>query len=542
MSSKLINIPLTKLTTTFFVGGDELTIDFANPNYILTDSRRGFKYCCLIHPNIQFRDRIESIAFKVNDQFRKVILVKPSKDTEEYTIEFTLELESTLMNFFDKNSEKFLSGSKEVLMLKEEIIGLKASISELTEFLKLNPYTNYDFDLTSVLSINDKEEKREIEQNFLNSVPKEFYYSTCQDYNERIRCDEEAQDEAKRSVTIKSFQYIQETVTKDTKISIPEVIDQYSSFQNADESLSHPLGKFVKTKELHGHLGSIMSLEPLSSSVFCSSGYDHYIMIWNWQKSIKLCALSGHQASVKCLHKINEFSLASGSFDFTIRIWILNSSYESGECIKTLTGHHKGVLGLITHIYKGKHYLLSSGADKQIKIWNLDDYAHYGDMFSDTKPHSREVSGIVSMNSETVVSGGWDKLVKIWYFPSKSCLHTISNKYMIYCIKRVNNTLVCCGNQHGTITLFDILQAKIIKELNCKMLSIWCMEMMNTDLIICGSNNFVIKMLSLESSKELDSYEEHCGIVYDIKKLSSRVFASCGRESCIFIWEEIQSK
>ena len=52
------------------------------------------------------------------------------------------------------------------------------------------------------------------------------------------------------------------------------------------------------------------------------------------------------------------------SFDKTIKIWDLNS----GECIKTLTGHNRGIMCI-------KHYigdiLVSISHDETIKIWNL---------------------------------------------------------------------------------------------------------------------------------------------------------------------------
>jgi WD40 repeat protein len=69
-----------------------------------------------------------------------------------------------------------------------------------------------------------------------------------------------------------------------------------------------------------------------------------------------------------CIEQIEDFSkIITCSHDSTIKIW----STESGECLKTLTGHNFWIESLV--ISKDKKHLISGSCDKSVKVWNIEN-------------------------------------------------------------------------------------------------------------------------------------------------------------------------
>ncbi len=58
--------------------------------------------------------------------------------------------------------------------------------------------------------------------------------------------------------------------------------------------------------------------------------------------------------------------IVSGSVDKTVKLWNTNT----GECIKTLTGHDDKVNSV--NFSSDNKFIVSGSDDKRIKVWNID--------------------------------------------------------------------------------------------------------------------------------------------------------------------------
>jgi len=95
-------------------------------------------------------------------------------------------------------------------------------------------------------------------------------------------------------------------------------------------------------------------------------GVRNDIKIFNIDTGMCINTLIGHRRVVTCVLKLNETQMASGSYK-KIKIWDL----QSRDCIKTLNGHTFGISCLVNISEKNKTIIVSGSYDKLIKIWEL---------------------------------------------------------------------------------------------------------------------------------------------------------------------------
>ena len=89
------------------------------------------------------------------------------------------------------------------------------------------------------------------------------------------------------------------------------------------------------------------------------------IKIWNMDNGECIRTLTGHSKGVTSIELISSNRLASASMDNTIKIW----NIASGAVIRTLIGHSEWV---VTVKFVSPNRLASGSEDATIKIWNLD--------------------------------------------------------------------------------------------------------------------------------------------------------------------------
>jgi guanine nucleotide-binding protein subunit beta-2-like 1 protein len=166
---------------------------------------------------------------------------------------------------------------------------------------------------------------------------------------------------------------------------------------------------------LEGHDGWVTCLAttPEAPDTLISGSRDKTLLIWKIDPTGKSYAvpqksLTGHNHFVSDVTISRDASFAiSSSWDKTLRLWDL----KTGKTTRSLVGHTNDVLSV--SLSPDNRQIVSASRDKTIKLWNLHAECKFN--ISENN-HTEWISCVrYSPNPESalIVSGGWDRLVKV---------------------------------------------------------------------------------------------------------------------------------
>ena len=165
-----------------------------------------------------------------------------------------------------------------------------------------------------------------------------------------------------------------------------------------------------KLKTLKGHTDGVMCLQLCEkNNVLATGSYDTTVKIWDLKTGEVVRTLVGHHRGVGAL-QFDDHKLISASMDGTLRVW----NHRTGECLSVLRGHTDGVLCL--------HYdaslLCSGSADSTIRIWDFNTKECFN-----LRGHRDWVNSVrLSSTARTVISGSDDTTIRLWNLDLRECI------------------------------------------------------------------------------------------------------------------------
>jgi len=255
---------------------------------------------------------------------------------------------------------------------------------------------------------------------------------------------------------------------------------------------------------LKGHNGWVTSIAttPESTDQIISGSRDKTLVVWSLTREdpstygVPRRALAGHSHIIQdvVLSSDGQFAL-SCSWDKTLRLWDLNL----GVTTKRFVGHKKDVLSVA--FSADNRQIVSGSRDRTINLWNtLGECKH---VIDGEGAHTEWVSCVrFSPNTANplVVSGGWDKLVKVWNLRDCKLRNDLVGHtgYINTVTVSPDGSLCASGGRDGIAMLWDLNEGKHLYSLEAGDI-IHALVFSPNRYWLCAATEQCIKIWDLES-------------------------------------------
>jgi len=206
-------------------------------------------------------------------------------------------------------------------------------------------------------------------------------------------------------------------------------------------------------------------------------------------------SLHGHSHFISdlAISSDGQFAL-SGSWDSTLRLWDLNF----GTTTRRFVGHTKDVLSVA--FSADNRQIVSASRDKTIKLWNTLGECKYT---IEEQGHTEWASTVrfsPNTSNPMIISGGWDKLVKVWNLGNCKLRTNLPGHsgYINTVTVSPDGSLCASGGKDGTVRLWDLNEGKHLYSLEGGDI-INSLTFSPTRYWLCAATDSAVKIWDLES-------------------------------------------
>jgi len=216
--------------------------------------------------------------------------------------------------------------------------------------------------------------------------------------------------------------------------------------------------------------------------------------------------LTGHSHVVSdvVISSDGQFALSS-SWDCTLRLWDLNA----GVSTRRFVGHSKDILSVA--FSADNRQIVSSSRDRSLKLWNTLGECKYT---IDGDGAHTEWASCVRFSPNTVnpiiVSGGWDKAVKIWNLATcKLKTNLVGHSGYINSVTvSPDGSLCASGGKDTEARVWDLNEGKLLQQLSAgAIINTLCFS--PNRYWLCAATDNGIKIWDLESKTEVVSLSKN---------------------------------
>ena len=235
-----------------------------------------------------------------------------------------------------------------------------------------------------------------------------------------------------------------------------------------------------------------------------SASDDKTARVWSVTTGRLLQIFFNHSDIVECIALFSDGATAvsSGSDnDKTVRIWRLHNAME----MRAFTGHTQAVWGVAV-----------SPDDASIKLWNVCS----GQCDATLTRHIDTVTCVAfSADGQTLASGSWDSLIKLWSVRCRSLLRTIDNAHtdIVYGVAFGGERLVS-GSQDKTVKVWRWQSGDLITTLTGHTNWVWSVAVFpeGGDRVASGSRDKTVRIWNVRSGECQHTLTGHINAVRSV--------------------------
>jgi len=253
---------------------------------------------------------------------------------------------------------------------------------------------------------------------------------------------------------------------------------------------------------LKGHNGWVTSLAttPENPDLLVSASRDKTLLVWNLTHEdgnygYPKKSLIGHSHFIQdvVISSDGLFAL-SASWDATLRLWDLHA----GTTARSFVGHTKDVLSVA--FSTDNRQIVSASRDGTIRLWNTLGECKFTMTEGNHTIWPSCVKFSPSNTNPIIVSGGWDKDVKVWSLRDCKLIQNLSGHtgYLNSVTVSPDGSLCASGGRDQTAFLWDLSQGKQLFTLDAGGI-IHALTFSPNRYWLCAATSKGIKIWDLET-------------------------------------------
>ncbi|RUS16200.1 phospholipase A-2-activating protein [Endogone sp. FLAS-F59071] len=247
--------------------------------------------------------------------------------------------------------------------------------------------------------------------------------------------------------------------------------------------------------------------------------------------------LQGHELDVRALYAPTNDLLLSAARDKTVRSWI-RSAPNGFVQDKTYLGHTHFVNALAfipASAERPQGLIVSSGSDKVINIYDPNSAT---DPVYSLVGHKENVCTLAVSPSGYIVSGSWDKTIKVWKQWQEA--YTLEgHSHAVWSVLALEDDLILSASADKTIRLWK--DGKCIHTYRGHTDVVRDLALVPGIGFLSCSNDSTLRLWSLSGGESLQELGGgHTSFIYSIAVLPSGEYVSSGEDRTVRVWRDGQ--
>ncbi|KAI6146437.1 coatomer WD associated region-domain-containing protein [Pisolithus tinctorius] len=208
---------------------------------------------------------------------------------------------------------------------------------------------------------------------------------------------------------------------------------------------------------------------------FVAGSDDFQLRVFNYNTHEKVASFEAHPDYIRCLAVHPSASIVlTGSDDMTIKAWDWDKQW---KCIQVYEGHSHYVMNIAFNP-KDANTFASACLDRTVKMWSLG--SPHPNFTMDA--HDKGVNYVdfyPGPDRPYIVTTGDDKTIKVWDYLSKSCVQTMEGHINnpSFAVFHPNLPIIISGSEDGTVKFWNSGTYRLENTLSYALERAWCVAL-----------------------------------------------------------------
>lgn len=208
---------------------------------------------------------------------------------------------------------------------------------------------------------------------------------------------------------------------------------------------------------------------------FVAGSDDFQLRVFNYNTHEKVTSFEAHPDYIRCLAVHPTASIVlTGSDDMTIKSWDWDKQW---KCIQVYEGHSHYVMNIAFNP-KDANTFASACLDRTVKMWSLG--SPHPNFTMDA--HDKGVNYVdfyPGPDRPYIVTTGDDKTIKVWDYLSKSCVQTMEGHINnpSFAVFHPNLPIIISGSEDGTVKFWNSNTYRLENTLSYALERAWCVAL-----------------------------------------------------------------